>query len=63
MPDKRPPQRKNPSGKVVRETATALEYTDAQFDVDVRKAAPALEALAEKARKAMKDGSARKFPA
>ena len=38
------------------------EYTDAQFDADLEKASPKLEVLADRARRSLKDRSARKFP-
>lgn len=38
------------------------EYTEDQFMADLKKARAPLTAMADKARKSMKDGSARKFP-
>lgn len=37
-------------------------YSDAQFEADVERAAPALDRLAQKAQEAMENGTALKFP-
>jgi len=39
------------------------EFTDVQFESALRKAKKPLEAMADKARKSLKNGTARKFPA
>lgn len=43
-------------------TPSAAEYTEEQFVADLKKARKPLEAMAERARKSMKEGTARKFP-